>query len=609
MKKSFALIVTILITANSLAQLTVRNNAYVFVNDEIIFVNDNVNLQEANSKVYLRNEAQLIQGSGTTGNSGLGELSVYQTGTTNNFAYNYWCSPVGNNSASLGNESARVNLIDEATNIVTAADPTGLISSSDALFTTAYDGTASPLTISNRWLYSYVSSDQYADWIELDENSAILPGLGYTMKGIGAGGQLYDFRGKPNNGTITNSIAADQFTLIGNPYPSAIDALLLIHDPQNTNIDVASGPEYTPTTTGVLYYWEQQPTDHYTANYIGGYAAYTISAGGVETTAPATFYSYDDFGNAYSLPPGPGGTGVKIAQRYIPIGQGFMVEGSPTTPPGSLVYVKNSHRVFEKESGGNSYFFRTSEANTNNVDDNGTQYNEHGLNIVPNDFKRFRLNIIFNDTFTRQLVQNFHDTATDGFDYGLEAKTASEAPNEISWVLDGVPYVIQAHSFDVEKTIPLIVNLDAQQNLDFSIFDVQNFDESQPIYIHDIQADLYVDLRQQNYSVNLPAGEHNNRFEVTFQAETLSNEVITAKDFDVFQHTQNSELVVLNPNGFNIKTLSLVDVSGKLVANAQNIGTSSEYRHSTKSLSEGVYIATITTDTNQSLSKKIVIKN
>ena len=57
----------------------------------------------------------LIQGTGTTGNSGVGELSVYQSGNTNQWAYNYWCSPVGNNSSSLGNESARINLIDEAT--------------------------------------------------------------------------------------------------------------------------------------------------------------------------------------------------------------------------------------------------------------------------------------------------------------------------------------------------------------------------------------------------------------------------------------------------------------------------------------------------------------
>jgi hypothetical protein len=65
-------IIFLLFCGVSHAQLSVRNNAYVFVNDEIIFVNDNVNLNEAHSRIYLRNEAQLIQGSGTTGNTGVG---------------------------------------------------------------------------------------------------------------------------------------------------------------------------------------------------------------------------------------------------------------------------------------------------------------------------------------------------------------------------------------------------------------------------------------------------------------------------------------------------------------------------------------------------------
>ena len=47
-------------------------NYFVFVHDEIIFVEDDVNLIESNSRIYLRNEGQLIQGSGTTGNSGIG---------------------------------------------------------------------------------------------------------------------------------------------------------------------------------------------------------------------------------------------------------------------------------------------------------------------------------------------------------------------------------------------------------------------------------------------------------------------------------------------------------------------------------------------------------
>ncbi|WP_145988295.1 hypothetical protein, partial [Flavivirga rizhaonensis] len=51
----------LLISNLSFSQLSVRNDAYVFINDEIVFVEDDINLNEADSSIYLRNEAQVIQ--------------------------------------------------------------------------------------------------------------------------------------------------------------------------------------------------------------------------------------------------------------------------------------------------------------------------------------------------------------------------------------------------------------------------------------------------------------------------------------------------------------------------------------------------------------------
>ena len=54
----------LLISHLSFSQLSVRNDAYIFINDEIVFVEDDINLNEANSRIYLRDEAQIIQGTG-----------------------------------------------------------------------------------------------------------------------------------------------------------------------------------------------------------------------------------------------------------------------------------------------------------------------------------------------------------------------------------------------------------------------------------------------------------------------------------------------------------------------------------------------------------------
>ena len=53
---------TLLCFEISFAQLSVRNNAYVYVNDLVLYVEDDVNIEESTAHVYLRNESQLIQG-------------------------------------------------------------------------------------------------------------------------------------------------------------------------------------------------------------------------------------------------------------------------------------------------------------------------------------------------------------------------------------------------------------------------------------------------------------------------------------------------------------------------------------------------------------------
>ncbi|MBU2920576.1 T9SS type A sorting domain-containing protein [Winogradskyella psychrotolerans] len=596
------------------AQLSVRNDNFIIVNDEIIFVNDAITLGETDSKFYLRKEGQLIQGNEVSTNTGLGELSVYQTGNASNYTYNYWCSPVGNNSNLFGNESARVNLIDEATYLVTLQDPEGLTSSADVEFTSSFDGFSSPsLTISNRWLYTFNTSNDYTDWNYVGASSSILPGLGFTMKGVmGTTNQLYDFRGKANNGTISNIVTADEFTLIGNPYPSAIDALRFIHDPQNTNLNNAPSPQ--PTTTGALYFWEQSDEgSHMLSDYVGGYASYTISSTGVESFVNAMFSAYDGAGNPIPLAPSPDdNTGSKISKRYIPIGQGFMIEGASGILPGSLVHLKNAHRVYEKISDGNSMFFRSANTQTSSEDSDSSEllYNEYGLNNVPQDHKRFRLNVTFNDQYTRQLLHNFHHSATPEFDYGLEAKSSSDAPTDAYWILGTVPYTIQAHAYAIDLSLPVVVRSSQQQQLKFSIFDVQNFEDDQPIYLHDIENDIYIDLTQQDYDLNIEEGNFDARFRIVFQDDnTLNAQAHIKNQFDILAINQESQFLILNPNMKNLKSFQVYDINGRLVLSHSISSIEDQYNFPSKSLNDGVYLASIQLFNNESFTKKLIVNH
>lgn len=620
--KYFLSIILLTICSLTFAQsdLYVSNGSYVYVdgtgftsgpNVAPLFVTDDVNL-DTNGHIYLRNDAQLLQSNTTitSTNTGTGQLSVNQTGNSNTYMYNYWASPVGLNTGVAGNTSLRPN-----NNFY--REVTAPITSTPYGFVAGYDGTTT--NIASYWLYTFIgltsTTNPYEDWIGLgggalavggDPNGTLAAGYGFTMKGNPSGAVKYDFRGRANNGDIVVTLNPNRETVVGNPYPSAIDALEFIHDAANSGLANYSGS----VMTGVLKYWEQQAgaTSHVLSNYVGGYALYTISAGGVDsfTHAPFKMYLLDG-----TVAAGPSiGTGIKTARRYIPVGQGFVIEGGASA---ANVTFSNSHRVFYKQSGTDSEFFRTS-TNTDTDTNNAlpeSRYNEDGNNIVPDDFKRFRINVGFdnngNNSYTRQLLMNFHHTATDGFDYGLEAQLLEQVGSDANWVLDDVPFAIQAFNYDGTLKIPLVVNVNNQQLTRFGIYDVQNFDASQPIYIHDKDNDSYINLQDQAFEITLEEGNYTNRFEIVFQDENLSTEEFNDTDFMVMQNNNTSQLTVLNPNQLEIKTVTLFDVSGKMIFNEQGLSVQDRYQFSTKNISEGVYITKIIFANQSTMSKKVIV--
>ena len=616
---SLILIVTCSLTFAQ-SDLFVSDDSYIFVDGNgftsgptvaPLFVTNDVNLQgdlntNGNSgHLYLRNEAQLLQSNGTitSTNTGDGKLSVFQTGTSNTYMYNYWCSPVGIHSGGSGNTvfTPNANFYRETT---------APINSTLFSYNGTYDGTTTE--IANYWLFTFTGltahpyPNDFQDWQGLGAgpgtinsggivNGTLASGYGFTMKGNPSGAQKYDFRGRPNNGTITTTLNAERETLVGNPYPSALDARAYIHDTNNAAI----------IDSATLSFWEQDPTgstSHVLANYVGGYATYTINAAGtVETFMPSTFDTYNIDGTINTA--GGSSTSGKHVYRYIPVGQGFLVKGNVS---GGTLRTTNSMRVFQKEAASLSEFFRVSENNEEDI----VNYTEDGLFIMPEEFKRFRLNVDFNDTYTRQLLQNFHPSATPGEDYGLETTSPAALNSDVYWPQDNIAYNAQAFAFDTELHIPLVININQEQLIRFRIFDIQNFDDSQPIYIHDLETDLYVDLREQNHEINLPAGNYSDRFEITFTSERLNTEeIVSAEDLHIFQNNNLAQLTISNPKLLDIKNVTLYDVNGKQIFRELDMLTKDTLEFSTKNLSQGMYVVNVTFADNQVINKKVVVSN
>ncbi|OXG05049.1 putative secreted protein (Por secretion system target) [Flavobacterium araucananum] len=589
--KRTILLFLVLATTKCISQIYFAPNANMYVKGVLLYVEQNINL-DANSNLYLRNNSQLIQGTTSfSGNSGLGTLSVYQEGTTDNFDYNYWCSPIGNATALTGNESFGITMLNRPTSPTISTPalilPTGIL-----------DGVSNPLSIASRWIYKLVNANNYSQWVFVGGTTAIAPGEGFTMKGTsgtdatdpeGTGlvnnpgsAQRYDFRGKPNDGTIIITLGANNATLTGNPYPSALHLNAFLLDPDNT------------ATGGIAYFWEQDKTvnSHFLTDYRGGYGTYSpiaVNSGGLYAAAAFSSYKADGSLNTTGL-----SSGLSIQRKFAAIGQGFILNG---TVNGTAIF-KNSHRLFYREGSGLSQFEKH-KAQIKKIEKNAS---------AVTDVSHFKLNTIINNQFTRQLALAFLPEATDNVDIGIDALDMNgDLPNDVTFLLNNDNYVIQGIAFDQTKKIPLTVKAAVASTFKFYVPEVINFDSSQPIYLYDTLDQSYHDIKNGTYQVIVAPGVYSDRFKIAFANQTLGMPSENKEQFIIRQDNSHANLNVSNPNNLTIKSFKLYDMSGKLVLYKKAIGSDLNYVFSTNGLSYGAYIAEFLTVDNERFTQKVLI--
>ncbi|WP_281234067.1 T9SS type A sorting domain-containing protein [Flavobacterium gelatinilyticum] len=590
----------ILISIQSFSQIYIGSSTPVYVKNQVLYVGQNINMA-ANSNIYLRNLSQLVQGTtGTSANSGTGTISVYQEGTSDNYDYNYWCSPVGLSTASTGNNNFGITLLNQPV--------TSTVSSPAAILPTGnMDGTSNPLAIASHWVYKLTNANNYSQWIQVAGASTIAPGEGFTMKGTsgtdttdpegsgivnnpgGTGAQRYDFRGKPNDGNIAVTVgASNAATLTGNPYPSAIHLNAFLLDPLNS------------ACTGIAYFWEQDKNinSHFLSSYRGGYGSYSPgSLGSNGIYVPPTFNSYKQDGTLNTTGTV---TGTPVQRKYSPIGQGFLIRGAAN----GTVTFRNSYRIYYKEGQPLSQFAKPSK-NKDTSKNEETDLEEESFEIP-----QIRINTIINNQFTRQLALAFLPEATDGIDQGIDAKNMdSSLPNDVAFWLEDGNYVIQGLNFDINKKIPLVVKAEQSTTFKFSAPIIINFDPAQNIYLYDESDSSYHDIKNGTYDLTVAPGTYTDRFKITFTNQTLGTKDITKENFYISHDNASQLLKASNPDLKNLKTFKLFDILGKVVLMKDNLGTEQHYSFSTSGLSEGIYIAAFITSDNEKIAQKIIIAN
>jgi len=532
--------------------------------------------------IDLQGESQLIQ----TEDSDLdvtssGALEKDQQGTRDLYTYNYWSSPVGNVSTSANNTSYTLSsAFKDGTN---PASPQNI-----NFITNGYDGTSgSPIGIADYWIWKFANQpdDDYSAWQHVRRNGSINAGEGFTMKGIAntSGNvsleQNYTVKGKPNNGSITLPINAGNDYLVGNPYASAIDAHVFIQDNAPT-IDAPGN------TTGTLYFWEHWGGgSHILAEYQGGYATYNL-AGAVPAVQLGTA---DPDVDQSSL------IGTKLPGRYIPVGQGFFVVGENT----GTIKFNNSQRVFMTEASSSSVFMRTGESQSSqDEDENGDL--------------RMKIGLKFNsvNTYTRKILVTADDNATMGYDWGYDAELYDNQSDDMYWLIAEGKYVIQGvDAFNIDTKLPLGMNLDAAGENTISIDKLENIPNDMDIFLHDMQLDIYHNLKEGEYTFNTVSGVYMERFEIVFteSGDTLSVENAELEnDLQVFFDTTREGVIVSNPKNLVIDTIEMFTILGQSVFATDDSTTDNEFKIETKTLSAGAYIVKVETETG-SFSKKIIV--
>ncbi len=554
---------------------------------------------ELNGTLDLEDDCQLIQSTNSDlVTSATGKLLRRQEGTSNMFRYNYWSSPVGTLGATslTDNNSSTNNANNTSYNLNMIKDESGV----NLSFTSGYHEVGK---ISSYWIFTFKNGLTYWDWASVSPGTPLEPGVGYTQKGTGNAGtqQQYIFEGKPNNGTIlvnvtdtggpgsVTSVSKTEY-LLGNPYPSALDIHKFIDD----NAGVIDG---------TLKLWQHWGGDsHYLDEYLAGYAQ-------VNKLGSVRAYQFVGFYGAHN----GSMDGTITPSKYLSVGQGFVTE---IIADGNVEF-NNSQRVFIKESdadgsynNGSTFVKSAQTKSKKGSDDANASAKEEGDNTNPMQKIRLEFKSIVGPDTRRELLLGFSDNTTDGFDYGYDAECDDINNNDLNLNLEGKNMNIQAYGpLSSEKVVPLNFKSSADNTFVISITDMEHIDEDQDIFIKDNLTGTYFDLRQGDYEFQSEPGKFNSRLEIVFQNEskTLSTEEATFTENYIYYKNKTNTLYAKKLSS-EVKRLAVINMRGQTILEDENVSRNrleSGYKFS--NMATGAYIVCMRTETNEVLTKKIVL--
>lgn len=383
----------------------------------------------------------------------------------------------------------------------------------------------SPNTPSDKF-YSFDAS--LDSWFNETSTAPMTVGRGYIIRGpdsfsgIVRGFHEAVFVGVPNNGLVSIPIGtSDTSNLIGNPYPSAIDANLFI----NANNGILEGTIYFWTHNTAITNNVYTSDDYAVYNYLGGVGTSASLSSGVNNTKP-------------------NGT-IASAQAFFVTG----ING------GGVAKFNNSMRMI----GQNSSFFKL----------NATKKTK------TNDIERHRiwLDLYNSEGAFKQILLGYATGATDDFDslFDGESFNGNEYLDFYSIIQDK-NLVIQGRALPFEETDEVKLGYSTTIAGVFTI-KIDQADEllaRQNVFVEDKSSNRIVNLKNENLTFNTAIGVFNDRFVLRFMDKTLDLDEFEKDKESVVVFNENRQLQVNSTKEF-IDEIAIYDLAGRKIYEKNNI--------------------------------------
>jgi hypothetical protein len=378
----------------------------------------------------------------------------------------------------------------------------------------------------------FTESDKYfkfngTSWVATDRNTNMTVGKGYIIRGPETYSNTIradytaSFIGIPNNGNVTSeTLDSGKYYLLGNPYPSALDADQFITD--------------NPILQGTLYFWT-----HNTPVILGGYYRYNVNdyasynlTGGVVTKKAAVAPGYNN-----QAPDG------KIAA-----GQGFF---AGISLPGSITFT-NAMRF-----GANNQFFKPAKTSKPAI-------------VEKN---RLWLNLSNTEGAFKQTLIGYIGGATNDIERGYDGVTFdSNKYLDFYSVNNGKKLVIQGRAipFSDTDTVPLGYKSAIAGDFIISIDQADGNLLNQAIYLEDKVTSSIHNLRSSDYTFSTGIGTFDDRFVLHYTNKSLSITDIEDMEQTVLVSVKE-QIINVTSTKENMSEVSVFDLTGKLLFNKKKI--------------------------------------